>query len=75
MKTTLCFTALEVLILLLQAAAVGAILALIAISGADTPRVLIGAATLALILAKVAGGVRRGKLAEPGASGVSRTES
>ena len=75
MKATLCFTALELIILLLQAAAVGAILSLIAISGADTPRVLIGAATLALILAKVAGSVRRGKSTEISASGVSRTES
>ena len=73
MKTSLCFTALEVLILLLQAAAVGGILTLIVLSGADTPRLLIGAATLALILAKVASGVRRGKLADNCASGISRT--
>ena len=65
MKTTLRFTALEITILLLQAAAVGGILVLVTLTGANTPRVLIGVATLALIMGKVAGGVRRGKLIDP----------
>ncbi|MGV3532439.1 MAG: hypothetical protein ACO1QR_08720 [Chthoniobacteraceae bacterium] len=72
MKTPLCFTPTEVLILLLQAAAVGAIITLISLTGATGGRILLGAATLALILAKVAAAVRRGKLVDPGGSGISR---
>ena len=74
MKATLCFTALEFLILVLQSAAMGGILVLMILTGANVPRLLIGAATLALVLAKVVTGMRRGKLAENCASGISRTD-
>ena len=56
MKATLCFTALEFLILVLQSAAMGGILVLMILTGANVPRLLIGAATLALVLAKVVTG-------------------
>ena len=69
--TSLRFSATELTLLLLQSAALGGILVVIVLSGATGARVMIGVATLLLMLRKVAGGLRRGKL-EP-ASGLSPT--
>jgi hypothetical protein len=73
MKTSLRFSATELTLLLLQSAALGGILTLGTISGPTSARVMIGVATLLLILHKVAGGIRRGKL-EPEATPVPATD-